>query len=272
MSKTSHWFKSLIASFYWLVYHGRWRVKDVFDDLYGGQQRSETFRRIFREVFGDEYAEEADPTGFLTMTDLRNIAERLRMGKDQALVDLACGLGGAGFWVARETGSRLTGIDISSTAIEKANQRIPDFGLEGRADFRVGDFAATGLPEASFDGAMSVDSLFLVPDKTGSVHETARVLRSGARFVVITWELEAAGAVKDYRPLLENAGFEIESYDETLGWESRQRAVYERILAEEAALINEMGETTARVWVRDARAEMPRLPHMRRVLVAARKI
>ncbi|NLE39190.1 MAG: methyltransferase domain-containing protein [Pirellulaceae bacterium] len=271
MPTLAHRIRSFLASFYWFLYQGRWRIKDVFDDLYEGQQRGETLRGIFRDVFGDEYADEADPTGFLTMTDLRNLAKHLSIAEGDSLVDLACGLGGAGLWVARQTSARLTGIDISSVAVEKASTRIADFGLTGRAEFRVGDFAATDLPEAAFAGAMSVDSLFLVPDKIGSVRETARILRPAARFVFTTWELDMVGGVRDYRPLLEQHGFEVEVYDTTPNWEAFQRAIYERILAEREVLIREMGKKTAMVWVRDAQAELPRLPRMRRVLIAARK-
>jgi len=271
MPTLAHRLKSFVASFYWFFYQGRWRVKDVFDDLYEGQQRGETLRGIFRDVFGDDYAEEADPTGFLTMTDLRNLAKHLSLAEGDSLVDLACGLGGAGFWVARQTSALLTGIDISSVAIEKARERIVDFGLTGRAEFHVGDFAATGLPQANFAGAMSVDSLFLVPDKIGSVREAARILKPAARFVFTTWELDMAGGVRDYRPVLEENGFEVEVCDTTPNWEAYQRAVYERILAEREVLIEEMGKKTAMVWVHDAQAELPRLPRMRRVLIAARK-
>ena len=271
MARVMHLLKSSLASLYWFVTQGQWRIKDVFDNLYEGQTRSESFRKIYRDVFGDDYPEEADPSGFLTMTDLENIARFIGVGEEHTFVDLACGRGGSGLWVARQTGARLMGVDISDVAVEKARRRVADFGLVGRAEFQAGDFAATGFPDASFDGAMSVDSLFLVPDKTGSIHETARILRPGARFCCTTWEANVTTMVKDYRPLLENAGFQIERYEKTPDWERRQRAVYERILAEKDTLIREMGKASAKVWILDAQTELPRLSRMRRILFVARK-
>ena len=271
MASITHSVKSFFASCYWLTTTGKWRIEDLFDDLYEGQTRSPTFRGIFSEIYGDDYAEEADPSGFVTMSDLRNIAEHFNVGGEQTFVDLACGRGGAGLWVARETGARLIGIDISKVAVEQAAGRIADFGLAGRARFQVGDFCATGLPEASFDGAISVDSLFLVPDKTASVHEAARILRPGARFVFTNWEVHLPLMVKDYHGLLENAGFEIEVYDEPPDWRRRQRAVYENILAKKEILIKEMGKASAKVWIQDAQTEMPRLEHMKRIFVVAKK-
>jgi SAM-dependent methyltransferase len=272
MHTLAHWFKLWIAAIYWFVIMGRWRLQDIFNDLYGGHANSETFRRILHEVFGDEHAAEADPTGFLTVTDLRNLVEQLHLQKDQKLVDLACGRGGAGLSVARATGAQLVGVDISEVAVKQARGREAHFGVEGKAEFRVGDIAATGLPSGSFDGAMSVDALYLVPDKAASIVETARILKPGARFACTTWELHELGGVKDYRPLLESAGFRVESYEPTPNWERYQRGVHERVLAERDALIQEMGEKGASFWIQGAQVEIPKLSHMRRILFVATRL
>lgn len=271
LKKLAHSFKSLVASLYWLATMGRWGVQGVFDTLYAGQVRSETFRNIYRDVFGTDYAEEADPTGYLTMTDLANISRDLRIGPGKQFIDLACGRGGASLWVARATGASLLGIDISPVAVADANARVAHFGCTGRATFEARDITATGQPAASFDGAMSVDAIFLVPDKVGAVREAARVLKPGARFVFTTWELDEPFRVKDYRPLLEEAGFEVESLEETPDWERRQRAIHERSIAAKDQLVREMGEQAATMWVHYCETEMPKLAQMRRILVVARK-
>ncbi len=264
--------KSLIASLYWLTTVGQWGINGVFNALYTGQSRSETFRKIYREVFGPEFAEEADATGFLTMTDLRNIAQHLGVGPGDTFVDLACGRGGASLWIARETGASLVGIDISKVAIADAEAMISKFGLNGRAQFQVGDIGATGFPKATFDGAMSIDALFMVPDKIGAMREAAHILKPGARFAFTTWEVDEPMRVRDYRPLLEQFGFQVEIYEEIEGWERRQRAVHERIIADKDKLIAEMGKEAASVWILFSTIELPKLPLMRRIFVVARKI
>jgi len=274
MSSVAHWFKSAIADVYWFTIMGRWRrwrIKDVFNDFYDAQPRSDAFRSIFREVFGDEYPAEVDPCGFLTRTDLGNLVKHLRLERDQKLVDLACGRGGSGLWVARETGAQLVGLDIADVAIAEARLRPAQFGLDGRAEFRVGDIVATGYPDATFDAAMSCDSLFLVPDKSGSFQEASRILKPGARFAFTTWEVHEVGGVRDYRPLLENAGFQMDVCEMTPNWEQYQRGVHERILARQDALIQEMGKAAATVWTQFAKIELPKLSHMRRVFIAAHK-
>jgi ubiquinone/menaquinone biosynthesis C-methylase UbiE len=246
-------------------------MRDIFDDVFDGQPQSPTFRSILYEVFGDEYPDQVDPCGFLTKTDLANLVRYLCVGKGRSLIDLACGRGGAGLWVARETGANLTGVDLSSVAVRQATGRIASFGMEGRARFQVGDFARTNLPDASFDAAMSIDALYLVADKTGSVQESARILKPGGRFVFTTWDVNLPGMIRDHRPILESNGLAVQHYETTPDWENRQRSVHELVLAKQDRLIREMGEPSARFWIAGAQTELPRLSRMRRVLVAAVK-
>lgn len=271
MLKMARLLNSARASMFWFSTVGRWRLKDAFNDLYEGQARSPTFRGIWRDVFGNQYAEEVDPCSFLTLDDLQSVVRYLHLSPGGKLVDLACGRGGPGLWVARATQAQLVGLDLSEVAVEKAAGRIAAFGLEGQAEFAVADFADTGRPAASFDGAMSIDSLFLTSDKPACVRETARILKPGARFVVTTWEMDLPESVSDYRPMFADAGFEIEAYEFTPGWQQRQRAVHEGVLAQRDKLIQEMGKSSATVWFRFAENELPKLPHMRRVLIAALK-
>ena len=274
MTNIKHLSTSLIQSIVIYADTGKWRLKDAFNLALEGQAKSQTFRRIWRDAYGDEYPEEADPNSFVTMTSLRCIAKYLSIVQGQTLVDLGCGRGGPGLWVARETDANLAGIDISDVAVEYATQRIADFGLNERAQFRVGNFCATGLPNASYDGAMSVDSLISVTDKSAAVREVARILRPGARFVFTTWEtdkLKTPLIVKDHRPFLGDAGFEVEVYDEMSGWEQSQRDAYEAVLATKDALIEEMGRAAAKQLIKEAERMLPRLDQVRRILVVARK-
>lgn len=156
------------------------------------------------------------------------------------------------------------------------------FGLAGRARFQVGDFTVTGLPAAALDGAMNVDALWLVPDKAAAVREVARILRSGARFVFTTWDVDVVPPgwppqMRDHRPILREAGFAVESYAETPEWESRQRAAYEGLRDAHSQVIAEMGEVAAEPLLAEANL-LPGLAdgtdyltHQRRILVVVRK-
>jgi len=257
-------------------------VAELFNTGFAGWSKSPTLRHVWRKVYGGDYPEEVDPFSFVTVTDLRRIAQELRVGPGQTFADLACGRGGPGLWVARESGAALVGVDFSRVAVEHATQRIGAFGLSGRAWFQVGDFTATNLPATALDGAMSVDALWLVPDKAAAIREVARLLRSGAHFVFTTWDVDLLPPgwppqLSDHRPTLREAGFTVESYGETPEWEPRQRAAYEGLRGVEAKVIAEMGEAAGRPLIAEANL-LPGLvdgtdylARQRRILAVARK-
>jgi tocopherol O-methyltransferase len=56
-----------------------------------------------------------------------------------------------------------------------------------RPDLRLQDFLANGLPDASVDAAVAVESLTHMADPARAVREAARVLRPEGRFVACVW-------------------------------------------------------------------------------------
>jgi ubiquinone/menaquinone biosynthesis C-methylase UbiE len=254
-------------------YSARWSSHD----------ESPTRQRIRREVYGDDYPVEADPRSFVTLTELRAIARDLGVGPGHTIVDLGCGQGGPSLWVARETGAELVGVDLASVGIERAEERAAQVGLGGRAQFLVGDITATGLPESSFDGAMSIDVLWAVPDKLAALKEAARILKPGARLAFTNWDRDRTPPgylppLADHRPLLEQAGFEIETYQAQPDAETKRRAVYETIVAAEQDLMQEMGNEAAARLMFEAKGTLgltdgvDYLAHSRRIYVVARNV
>ncbi len=255
---------------------GEVTAAESFNALFAAVQHSPALRHIWRVVYGLDYPEEADPFSFVTNTDLRRIAQELGVGRGQTLVDLACGRGGPGLWIAKETGASLVGVDFSKVAVEQAQQRARQQGLSDHARFIVGDAGSTGLPGASQDGVMSVDSFWLFPDKPAVAAEVARILRPGGRFVFTTWDFGQTPPgwppqVADHRELLRETGFQVQTYEETPDWRQRQVAVYEGILAAQAQLVNELGEPAALDMISEARHMPAVLEQSQRVLVVARR-
>jgi SAM-dependent methyltransferase len=245
-----------------------------FDTLFAAIPRSPTLRRIWHDAYGLDYPEEADPFGFVTLTDLRRMAAELAVGPGQVMVDLACGRGGPGLWVARKTGASLVGIDFSEVGIEQAGRWALELEFGERARFLVRDAAATGLPAASFDGAMSVDSFWLFPDKRKVAAEIARILRPGACFIFTTWEFPATppgwpAQLNQHRDLLSEAGLALRACEETQDWRRRQLAVYDGILAAESSLRAELGEDATAPLISEAREVPALLQDGRRVLIVS---
>lgn len=245
--------------------------EETWDAFFAGQPKGETFWRIMRDVYGDDYPEEVEPACHITKSDLVRIAQWLSLGPGDTLADLGCGRGGAGLWLARELGADLVGVDLSREAIKQARQRIADFGLEGRARFIAADFCTTTLEDGGCDGAVCVDMVGFVPDKAAAMREVTRILRSGARFVLAWWVSTRPDEI-DYRRLFEDGGFVVEEYYEKPDWKRHFREVYERILSEEAALIEEMGADAAGALIDDARATPVFTADRRRVFIVGRRL
>lgn len=254
----------------------------AFNAVYASYSESPTLRESFREVYGADYPEEVTPLSYVTLTLLRRIAQAVSLGSGTTLIDLGCGRGGPGLWVARETSASLVGIDLSSVGIEQASRRVKEFNVEGRAQFEVSDLTALRFANHTFDAAMSVDVLWMVPDKQAALREIARVLRPQARFAFTNWDRDLSPPgyppqVSDHRPLLRDAGFLIETYEELPGAEAKRRALYMRIIASREALTQEMGEEAVEALMTEARRALgledgtDYLAHSRRIFVVARK-
>ena len=271
----SFW-KRFFGAVFWRLHQGV-DMKSTFENLYACRQSTKTFEEINKKVFGDVYAGDlVDPCGFSTLEDLQALFDRGGLPEaersDKRIIDLACGRGGAGLWLAKKTGATLEGYDLSEIAIEGAKSRVAKYGMEGRAKFAAADIREIPAESNAFDLATCVDSLFIVPDKLSVLSETRRVLKPNALFECITWEVNRAFATPDYRPLLEKARLSVEYYEEVPGWRDRQRGMHEELLARREQLIGEMGKKAASVWLNCAKYELRHLDQMRRVFFVARRI
>ena len=255
----------------------------AWDAFYAEARVAEFRRQLYLEAFGDEYPAEEATDGYITRSELRQMANALRVGSGQTIADLGCGRGGPGQWIANATGAALVGIDFSEVALQHARERARRFGLGDAVTYKTASFDATGLDAASVDGLISIDVIWAIPDKQAGFAEAARILKSGARLVFVDWERDLSppgypSPVSDHRPLLEATGFEIELRQLGPHADSLRRLFYERMLARQAELVRDLDEKTAQATLREAKAWLGLLDgtdymqHSRRVLVVARKL
>lgn len=98
-------------------------------------------------------------------------------------LEAACGPG----IVSRRLASRVRsvhGIDMTAAMVDTARREAAGAGL-ANATFEVGDAAATGLPGASFDGAVTRFSLHHIPLPGRVLSELARVVAPGGTIAVL---------------------------------------------------------------------------------------
>ncbi|MGC5170898.1 class I SAM-dependent methyltransferase [Micromonospora sp. DT81.3] len=248
----------------------------TFDEVFS-TPASTVADEVWADVYGDEYPAGLEIYSFTSRSELRLIAEWLAIPRvGGALVDIGCGRGGPGLWVAGATGARLTAIDIAASALESARAQAVRLGLADRAGFQLGSFEATGLPDGFADAIMSVDALLFTPHKEAALRELARIARPGARLVVTTWDFDGQPSnrppqVSDHRDIAHDAGFDVIAYNDTPHWREYQRAITARLLQRTSDLAAESGESPEQVREGILEMEATMALQRRRVLMVAQR-
>lgn len=235
--------------------------EDRYRPVLAAQSRGKTLRGIYERVYGADYPAEVRQFGFLSAGDLAMVARELDDFGVTRLLDVGCGTGGPGLWVAREIGAALVGVDIVAEAVAEARTRAAALESAPPAQFIAASVTETGLPDHEFDGVVSLDALWMVIDKRTAFAEIARVLRPGSPLVFTTWE----PAHLPYPWLLEPAGFKGITRHPLPESLERQLRVYEQILDYQKEIAAEMGEAAAAVLVEEARdgpATLQTAPHV----------
>lgn len=119
------------------------------------------------------------------------------------VLELGCGVGRFSAWAAGQ-GRRVTGVDFSPVAIERAKKR------GSTADFQVGDVTKLDMLAGPYDASWDV-GCFHCLDTTGQrayAGEVARLLRPGATHLI--WALDHSPSDMTFGPALVKSVFESE--------------------------------------------------------------
>ncbi len=125
------------------------------------------------------------------------------LSPDSRVLDVGCGTGHTACEIAREYGSRVTGIDISEIMVEKAERGARKERLEGLVEFRVADVFDLPFDDDSYDVVLFESVLTPLPgDKHEALRETVRVLRPGG-LVAVNESLIRSTAPQEFLELAE---------------------------------------------------------------------
>ena len=125
-----------------------------------------------------------------TSNHANRLAEKLGIGPDTRVIDIACGKGTTSAYLANRFGCEVVGIDISDDLLDEAKAIAARKGLEDKLDFRVGDALDLPFADGEFDVAISQAMLILVGDKQKAIREAMRVMRPGGRsgWLELSWK------------------------------------------------------------------------------------
>jgi SAM-dependent methyltransferase len=255
-------------------------VAHGYDAVYRAVPNSPTLWRIWQHhAVGVDYPDAYGHISFVALEELRAIGAALHLDDTATLVDLACGMGGPSLWLITRFGGRVVGVDASTVAVTASAARAATLGLADRSDFGVGTFADTKLDAEVGDALVSFDAIQYAPSKAQAFAEMARVIRAGGRVAFTAFEVVAERVanvpvlgddpIDDYRPLLRAAGFTIDSYDETPGWQARVTNAFQAIIDSAATLEAEMGGEAYGSLALEAALTLDLRPYRRRITAIA---
>lgn len=241
---------------------------DYWDYWYASKAAAPAVREIMNRHLGfppDLLA------GIVPAEAIGELTTELRLQPGDTLLDLACGWGGIGLTIARGTGARLAGVDVSAEALAQARAQAARLGVAD-AQFSVGDLTASGLPDASADAVLCADAIQFPGDPSAAYREIRRVLKPGGRVALTCWEpvdrgderLPARLRSVDLAAGLAAAGFaEIQVRDRP-AWLRLERAIWEE------AVTIDPGEDPALISFRDEGVRsLEYIALIRRVLAVA---
>jgi len=208
---------------------------------------------FYREIWGEHVhhglwlrGDESSETATRQLVEA--VAERAKIFRENGdeksrlfrVCDIGCGYGATARQLAREFGAEVTAITVSPAQFEFAislnNVNGANENAAPRVKFLLGDWLKNDLPDAAFDAAISIESSEHMADKAAFFSQANRVLQNGGRLVVCAWlarenasraesrfllepicregRMPSMGTESDYRRFFQNAGFELERFDD----------------------------------------------------------
>lgn len=180
----------------------------------------------------------------------KEIADMIPVRATDRVLDVGSGIGGPARYFATRFGCRVTGIDLTPEFGDVAQTLTRRLDLQDRVDFATGDALTMPFPDASFDGAYSMNVSMNIADKGALYREIRRVLKPGGWLLLselaqgeggevaypTPWAMSAAASFlstpQETRQGLEEAGYDVVRFEssvaQALEFAARSRALVER--------------------------------------------
>jgi ubiquinone/menaquinone biosynthesis C-methylase UbiE len=127
----------------------------------------------------------------LLMEDL--LAQRLALPPGARVLDAGCGEGRVAIHLAQECGLQITGVDLVDWAIKKAQAHAQRARIADRTTFLVTDYTTLGLPDNTFDGVYTMETLVHAQAYREALRQLHRVVKPHGRVALFEYSIAAEG-------------------------------------------------------------------------------
>ena len=178
---------------------------------------SKAHTQLCERAFGKDLCQD----GMVDMAALEDVIARLNIGPGKLLLDLGCGVGMISEYISDATGASVVGLDYAPEALKAALDRTVE--KRSRLDFVQGDMNDLHLEPASFDVAMSLDTLYWAVDLEATVAKLFEAVKPGGQICIFMmqgpWDDDPPGTVPaeetDLGQVLAKLGLQYEAHDYT---------------------------------------------------------
>ena len=115
------------------------------------------------------------------------LADRLRLKRNQKVLDVGCGIGGPLRNIAKLTGAHVTGINNNGYQIQRGNEENKLQGLDKTCALVREDFCKMSFADKSFDAVYAIEATCHAPKREDVFGQIYRVLKPGGLFAVYEW-------------------------------------------------------------------------------------
>ena len=136
----------------------------------------------------------------------KQLAYKLRITRDQTVLDIACGEGVCCFFLAETYGCEVTGADVGRTAISIAKEKQKTQPAQGKITFLAADADNLPFSDNSFNAVITECAFSTFHNKKKSAGEIYRVLKHGGYWGLSDMLLEQNYLPDTMKTLLFQAG------------------------------------------------------------------
>lgn len=178
----------------------------TFQEFLDSRQYSRANILRYERIFGRTFIS----TGGIDTT--KDFVTRLSLQPGQIVLDVGCGIGGSAFYMVKEFGVKVVGIDLSSNMINIGIERAREVGVTwDEVQLEVADATRREYKAETFDVIYSRDTILHIPDKLALFKKFYRWLKVGGKLFITDYCCSDGEHSEHFKAYVKQRGYTLMS-------------------------------------------------------------